>query len=143
MINSIEIPNNINLKILKNNDTYIVLLKKLNQKLFIICKSDIFYNNRILLSNKYNINLIKQSINNLNLWNKRKIILKGVGSKAELDNNLLKIKVSNTLKIYNIPKDISIKILNSPLTIILWGRNINVIDKFRLYILKNLPKKLK
>lgn len=141
MINSIEIPKNINLKILKNNDTYIVLLKKLNQELFLICKSDIFYNNRIILSNKHNINIIQQGINDLNIWNKRKIILQGVGSKAELKDNILNIKVSNTLKIYKIPKDISVKIINSPLTIVLWGRNINVIDKFKTYILKNLPKK--
>lgn len=67
MINSIEIPKNINLKILKNNDTYIVLLKKLNQELFLICKSDIFYNNRIILSNKHNINIIQQGINDLNI----------------------------------------------------------------------------
>lgn len=146
MIKSIIIPINISLKILKKNDKYLIILKKnlndnLKRELFLLSNSEIFHKNRVILSNKNTINIINQGIIDLNLWNNRKIELKGVGSKVELKENILNIKVSNTSKSYKIPKDINIKIINSPLSIILWGTNINVIDKFKNLIIKNLPKK--
>ena len=146
MIKSIIIPTNISLKILKKNDKYLIILKKnlddnLKRELFLLSNSEIFHKNRIILSNKNTINIINQGIIDLNLWNKRKIELKGVGSKVELKENILNIKVSNTSKSYKIPQDISVKIINSPLSIILWGTNINVIDKYKNLIIKNLPKK--
>ena len=146
MIKSIIIPINISLKILKKNNKYLIILKKnlndnLKRELFLLSNSEIFHKNRVILSNKNTINIINQGIIDLNLWNNRKIELKGVGSKVELKENILNIKVSNTSKSYKIPKDINIKIINSPLSIILWGTNINVIDKFKNLIIKNLPKK--
>ena len=146
MIKSIIIPINISLKILKKNNKYLIILKKnlndnLKRELFLLSNSEIFNKNRVILSNKNTINIINQGIIDLNLWNNRKIELKGVGSKVELKENILNIKVSNTSKSYKIPKDINIKIINSPLSIILWGTNINVIDKFKNLIIKNLPKK--
>lgn len=141
MIKSLKIDKNISLKILKKNNTKLILLGYNKRELFILSKYDIYYNNGIIISNKNTINIIKQGINNLLLWNKREIIFKGVGSKLDVKNKLLTIKVSNTSNIFNIPKDINVKILNSPLRVVIWGNNINIIDKFKNNIIKKLPKK--
>jgi ribonucleotide monophosphatase NagD (HAD superfamily) len=73
MIKSIKIPENINIKILKKNNINLIILKNNSseliesRELFFISKYNIFINNRIVLSNKHTINIIKQGINNLNL----------------------------------------------------------------------------
>lgn len=147
MIKSIKIPENINIKILKKNNINLIILKNNSseliesRELFFISKYNIFINNRIVLSNKHTINIIKQGINNLNLWNKRKILLQGVGSKVDIKDNVLTIKVSNTSKSFDIPEDITVKIINSPMSIMIWSVNINIIDEFKNKIFNNLPKK--
>jgi len=45
--------------------------------------------------------------------------LKGVGSRAEIENGKLKVKVSNTLKVFDIVSDISVKIVSNPLTLVI------------------------
>jgi hypothetical protein len=146
MIKSIKIPDNISLKSIKKNDVSLIILtdhseKSEKRRLFFITKVNVFYNSRIVLSNKHIINIIRQGINDLNLWNKRKIVLKGVGSKVDLTKNILNIKVSNTSKWFTIPEDICVKISNSPVSITIWGGNSNLIDKFKNNILNSLPKK--
>lgn len=161
MIKSLEIKKNISIKILKNNnsDKSIILIESLNSNLnlnltsgvkkgvgvgvgvqFFISKSEIYIKDRIIISDKKTINRINQGIEDLNIWNKRKLILKGVGSRCEIENGELKIKVSNTLKKFKLLKDINVKILNNPLTLVIWGINMNTVDKFKNDIIKAYPK---
>lgn len=109
---------------------------------YFLNKSEMLIKDRIVLSDKKTINRIKEGMDNLLLWNKRKINLKGVGSRCEIIGGELRIKVSNTLKIFSIKEDINVKIINNPLSLIIWGLNINDVDKFKNDILK-IYKKLK
>jgi hypothetical protein len=72
MIKSIKIPDNISLKSIKKNDVSLIILtdhseKSEKRRLFFITKVNVFYNSRIVLSNKHIINIIRQGINDLNL----------------------------------------------------------------------------
>lgn len=140
MIKSIEIKNNINLKVLNYKDKNLIILKNDNREIFFLNKSEMLIKDRIVLSDKKTINRIKQGMDDLLLWNKRKVILKGVGSRCEILDGELRIKVSNTLKIFIIKEDINVKIINNPLSLIIWGININDVDKFKNDILKIYPK---
>jgi hypothetical protein len=66
--------------------------------------------------------------------------LKGVGSRAELEGEKLILKVSNTLKVFDIVSDITLKLLSNPLTLVIWGINENKLDRYKNDILREYPK---
>ena len=146
MVKSLELNKNIGIKIVSNNDIKLILLKieVLDKEMFeyFLTKSDIFISSesRVLVSDKKTINRVNSIIKDLSLWNKRKLLLKGVGSRAEVRDSELRLKMSNTLKVFDIVSDISVKIISSPLTLVIWGININEVDKFKNKILKEYPK---
>ena len=147
MIKSLELKKNISIKIISNKEIKVVIvsLKKISEKdmfQYFVTKSLVYISlsDRIIVSDKKTINRIKQIIVDLSLWNKRKLLLKGVGSRAELENGKLRVKVSNTLKVFDIVSDISVKIISNPLTLVIWGINENKVDKFKNGILREYPK---
>jgi len=145
MIKSLELKKNINIKIISNKELKVVLVSLLEEKemfQYFVTKS-LFYislSDRIVVSDKKTINRIKQIILDLSLWNNRKLLLKGVGSRAELEGGKLRVKVSNTLKVFDIVSDISVKIVSNPLRLVIWGINQNKVDKFKNGILREYPK---
>lgn len=144
MIKSLELKKNISIKILVDKEIKVVIISLLRDKemfQYFVTKSLIYISSldRIVVSDKKTINRISQIILDLSLWNKRKLLLKGVGSRAELENGKLILKVSNTLKVFDIVSDISLKILSNPLTLLIWGINENKLDKYKNVILREYP----
>ena len=145
MIKSLELKKNISIKIISNKEIKVVIVSLIEEKemfQYFVTKSLVYISlwDRIIVSDKKTINRIKQIIVDLSLWNKRKLLLKGVGSRAELENGKLRVKVSNTLKVFDIVSDISVKIISNPLTLVIWGINQNNVDKFKNDILREYPK---
>lgn len=147
MVKSLEIKKNISIKIISSKERKVVIvsLKSLESKIMIqyfLTKSLLYISSsdRIIVSDKKTINRVKQIIRDLSLWNKRKLLLKGVGSRAEIENGKLRLKISNTLKVFDIVSDISVKIVSNPLTLVIWGINENKVDKFKNDILREYPK---
>jgi len=129
---NVEIPKNIELKIyemkakresgvsLEQQEAkveYCVLLKN-ERNLIWFTVSEISYNisERLLNSDRKSINLIKKSMSRLNFGHKRRLLLNGVGFKADVISGVDGMPVL-TLKIgkpeganYEVPKDVTVRV---------------------------------
>ena len=148
MIKTLIIPNNIDFQILSSNipNNYIIIIKggnlqtPNNLQRFIKTNSNVYISDRTIISNKYTINLIKQTIHELLYWHFITISLPGIGAKVEKQDNNLLLKVKNTAHNFIIPNDINITIgVEGGLPVIkLKSQNKNLIDIFKNKILGSL-----
>lgn len=127
---SLYIPKYYTISIYKAKQYNCIFIKNNNTSLwFLTSKSHFYINNRIITTDKNIIRYIKKSLINLKIGTKRTLHLLGVGYKATKINNQLLIKVSSIPPyIFNIPKDISIKIDKN--NIDFWSYHPNIIDQF-------------
>ena len=120
----------------QSDSMYALILEKDSKVAYLLSKTKITNSGRTLLSGRNTINLIKSMVKNLEEWSKRELLIKGVGSKALVNNGKLAVTVSNTDHWFDIPSDVYVKVENTPLKIIMWGPNVSGIDSFRAKIIK-------
>ena len=165
---SAEIPKEIEIKIYevkeKEVKTEEVCLEKSKKDVNMLCvvlenernliwftTSDITYNlsDRVIVSDKKAINLIKKSISRLNFGHKRELILNGVGFKGDVIEsgapdsnriNMLSLKIGKPEGAnYLIPKDVTVRVVQNRVEV--WSYSIVKINNFLHKILKKTPVK--
>jgi ribosomal protein L6P/L9E len=164
---SAEIPKEIEIKIYevkeKEVKTEEVCLEKSKKDVNMLCvvlenernliwftTSDITYNlsDRVIVSDKKAINLIKKSISRLNFGHKRELILNGVGFKGDViesgasdsKSHMLSLKIGKPEGAnYLIPKDVTVRVVQNRVEV--WSYSIVKINNFLHKILKKTPVK--
>ena len=137
----IKIPSDIKLKVYKvSEDSQCIVLEnnKKNIVWFLAKKENIKISLRELRSSKLVVNKIKKGIKNLKFGFTKMIKLKGVGFKANLNDNILSLRIGKPQAAeYIIPSDVALKIEQN--NILAWSLSVSKIRNFFDKILRETP----